>query len=562
MRRSCWTKRGRCIRVSAPTAAIVMIALLSTAVGAAADTEELVARLGQASGKARVDLLNELSKARWGISTEETLAYAEQARLEARDIAYPAGEACALHYAGIGRSYQDDYDSALELCLEALEIYERIEDDPGIAACRSTIGTIYLNIERFEEALATYLGALAIAEEIGDRNRAGIVVSNIGTTYLGLEKPAEALEFFSRALEILEEQGSQLDILTALGNIGGAYRRLERYEESLEVNSRIIEIATDIDSRVRLADALTDTGQVHFLMGNHNLAFDYVRRAIELATRAGLKRNIHEAEIVMVEILEARGEYRSALEHHKRYTDVRNSIFSEESAQTITEMQVKYETEKKEREIQTQRLELERQRNTRNNLVGVSLLVLVLALTNFWRLRAKQRENDLLERLSRTDSLTGLANRRALLEALELEYRRRRRGSREFSLVLCDIDRFKRFNDTYGHDIGDLVLTRVAAAVKSSVREVDTAARWGGEEFLALLPECSSAEALMIAERIQQCVRDVRLEHEGASLQVTATFGVSTLADDETIEECLKRADLGLYDGKEQGRDRICCREE
>jgi diguanylate cyclase (GGDEF)-like protein len=521
------------------------------------DSPDLVARLESVSGRERVDLLNEISKSRWGVSAEETIAWATQALELAREIGYEAGEACALRYQGIGHWYRDDYQNALDRTLAALEIFERIGDKAGIAACRSTIGTVHLNLERYDLALESYTAALAIAEETGDENRLGIVLSNLGTTMLGLERPADALGYFERALALLEREGSELDVLTALGNIGGALRRLDRLDEALAVNARILEIAERVDSRVRLADALTDTGEILTLQGKSAEALPYVERAIEVATAADLKRNLHEAELVLVRIHEARGDWRRALEHQKRNAEIRNAILTEESTRAIAELQVRYDTEKKELEIQKQKLELERQRNARNVLIGVSALVLVLLAASIGRYRAKQRENRLLDRLSRTDPLTGLANRRALLESIDREAKRSARGAAPPALVLLDVDHFKRFNDEHGHDAGDEVLVEVAGALRRSVREVDEVARWGGEEFLVLLPGCELAEATEVAGRAAAEIRRISLERAGKTLRVTATLGVTTLGPDEPVDSALRRADEALYAGKQSGRDRV-----
>ncbi|HWC65433.1 MAG TPA: tetratricopeptide repeat-containing diguanylate cyclase, partial [Thermoanaerobaculia bacterium] len=453
-------------------------ALVSRAAAAGPPTaDELRARLEHASGSARVDLLNEISKSRWGVSSDETLSWADQAIALARKIGYPAGEASGLRNKAIGFWYRDDYPSALDFSLRAREIYDRIGDRKGSVACRSTIGTIYLNLDRFDEALATYRAALPLAEEIGDENRVGILLLNIATTLLGKKQPAEALAYAERALPILRKDGSQLDVLTALGNIGGALKRLGRYAEALEINRQILDLAARADSRVRLVDAMTDTGEILDAMGRHAEAFSWVQKAIERAEKEQLKRNLADAELVMVGLCERQGDYRGALAHQKRYAEVRNAVITDENTKAMAALQVQYDTEKKERQIQTQKLEIQRQASTRDLLVAGSLLALVLLVATYGRYRAKRRENALLESLSRTDPLTGLANRRALREALEREALRTRREGSALSLVLADVDHFKAFNDRHGHDTGDAVLAGVARAFRSAVREIDLVAR-------------------------------------------------------------------------------------
>ncbi len=518
---------------------------------------ELEARLPAVAGRERVDLLNALAKSQWGVSSDKAIAWAGQAEELARRIGYEAGEACALRYIGIGHWYSDEYDQALDYSQRAERIFERLGDASGLAATRSTIGTIYLNLERFDEARQTYLGALQIAEKAGDEYRVGMVMLNLGTVSLGQKRNDEALADFQRALPILEKKGSQLDVMSCLGNLAGALRRLGRFDEALTVEERIVELATKADSKVRLADALTDIGEIETDRRNFDRAADFLARAVALAEKEGLKRNLQDAEQVLVKLGKARGDYRAALAHHERYSEVRDSIFTADSARAIADLQVRFDTEKKEKEIRIQKLEIEKQRGTRDALAGISVLVAALAVVSHGRYRAKRRAAELLEKLSRTDPLTGLANRRALLESLERERQRSERQGRAFAVVLLDIDHFKQFNDRHGHEVGDRVLVAVAGALRSGARALDEVARWGGEEFLVLLPDCDAAGAADLAARMRERVRGLEIAGAGGPLEVTATFGVAARRAGEDADALLRRADGALYRGKEAGRDRV-----
>lgn len=173
------------------------------------------------------------------------------------------------------------------------------------------------------------------------------------------------------------------------------------------------------------------------------------------------------------------------------------------------------------------------------------------------RYRAKRRAAELLDKLSRTDPLTGLANRRALLQSLERERQRGDRQGRPFSVILLDVDHFKRFNDRHGHEVGDRVLVGVAGALRGGARAVDEVARWGGEEFLVLLPECETSGAEELAARLQERIRALEVGGDEGPLKVTATLGVATRRSGEDIDAVVRRADAALYRGKEAGRDRV-----
>ena len=192
--------------------------------------------------------------------------------------------------------------------------------------------------------------------------------------------------------------------------------------------------------------------------------------------------------------------------------------------------------------------------------VGSSLAGLMAALLLQMTLLALvvTRLVDRLERLSRYDALTGLLNRRAIDELLAQEDQRMRRLSGRLSVLMIDIDHFKRINDSQGHAVGDRALQHLAAVMRSQLREVDHLARWGGEEFLAVLPATSAAEALVMAERLADRVRSLPLVNDDIRLALTASIGVAEWGGaDDTVAQLLARADAALYQAKTNGRDQV-----
>jgi two-component system cell cycle response regulator len=170
-----------------------------------------------------------------------------------------------------------------------------------------------------------------------------------------------------------------------------------------------------------------------------------------------------------------------------------------------------------------------------------------------WRLREGRAE---LEKLSLTDALTGLSNRRFLMQRLNEEAVRFRRTKKEFSVLMADVDHFKRYNDTFGHPAGDEVLKKVARILQTSAREVDCVARYGGEEFCLMLPETPATGALILAERI--CERVAAAEFPGQ--KITLSLGVASLpANGDTPDTVIAAADEALYQAKREGRNRVVC---
>ncbi|KEF31186.1 hypothetical protein D777_02339 [Marinobacter nitratireducens] len=162
------------------------------------------------------------------------------------------------------------------------------------------------------------------------------------------------------------------------------------------------------------------------------------------------------------------------------------------------------------------------------------------------------------EHAAKHDALTGLANRREGLEQLEGEYDRYQRNGRAFSVLLMDIDLFKQVNDTHGHHIGDQLIILVARTLREQCRKVDTVARWGGEEYLVLLPETGENEAFKMANRIRLAIEASSIPLDDQTLQATISVGVATTREGESIDRLLQRADEALYAAKKAGRNQVC----
>jgi diguanylate cyclase (GGDEF)-like protein len=163
-----------------------------------------------------------------------------------------------------------------------------------------------------------------------------------------------------------------------------------------------------------------------------------------------------------------------------------------------------------------------------------------------------------LRRLAVTDDLTGVYNRRHFLGLADQEVARAARFGKPFSVIVLDVDSFKRINDENGHAAGDAVLKAVALDCLRFCRRIDTFARLGGDEFVFLLPETRLDEAVPFAERIRAAIADTRVGHLNRTISITASLGVQTYKEDgEALEGLLDRADQAMYDAKESGRNRV-----
>lgn len=155
------------------------------------------------------------------------------------------------------------------------------------------------------------------------------------------------------------------------------------------------------------------------------------------------------------------------------------------------------------------------------------------------------------------DPLTGIGNRSAMQQMLERESAAAQHHKQPLAVIMIDIDYFKRINDSYGHSAGDAVLLEVTAAIQAQLRRSDALFRYGGEEFLAILPNTCSAAAQSIAERLRKKIEALSILYQLEVIKVTASFGCATLLSDASVQKLLQRSDAALYAAKHQGRNQV-----
>lgn len=194
------------------------------------------------------------------------------------------------------------------------------------------------------------------------------------------------------------------------------------------------------------------------------------------------------------------------------------------------------------------------------HVFNLAAYFLIVALLTFIYAQTVANAERGLRKHATTDALTGLRNRRRLLELARSELARVRRSGTAVSLIIADIDHFKDINDRFGHATGDQVIVAIAQCLQQCVRQQDHTARWGGEEFIIVLPDIDLQGAHAAAERMRERIGKLQLPADANTVRCTASFGVSEWKHgrDETFEQCLDRADAALYYAKQLGRNRVC----
>lgn len=280
---------------------------------------------------------------------------------------------------------------------------EEIGDIEGVSNILNNIGVVYWKLNNYDKALEIYTESLKIMKEL--ENREGIVrsLNNIGLIYLTLKNYEKALEILLETLKITKEIGDTNNIAYCLNNIGNNYWYLGNYDKSLEYYMESLKINEEINNKYGIAVSIKNIGGIYLKLKNYDKSLTYLKKGLKLAKEIEAKdllQNIYEA---FYEFYNVKENYKKSLEYHRLYSEVKDSIFTEESSKKIAEMQTKYETEKKEKENEVlrknneiQNSEIIRQTNIRNSFIVISLLILILVFVIYQRYRGKKRANKML----------------------------------------------------------------------------------------------------------------------------------------------------------------------
>lgn len=485
---------------------------------------------------------------------------------------------------------QGRHDLALSTLLDTESAVAAL-GDPGLALdFHRKLGNVYDLLGDFEKALAHYLEASGIATREDEPRAAAMIEHGIGILVSKRGDAKRGLEHYLRAVNLYQVPEDAIPWARTQNNIGINLKNLGRLEESLVHLRLAIEVfvahglaaneggarnnlaltlarmGEDAAAEEAFAQALALTERGDWAMGRCNVMLDAGRHYLDRG-RAGEARPLLEAALriavdaqalqhevecreALARLFEAEGRSEAALEALKRTRELERRLFSERSEERLRQLQIAYQVEQVRREAEIHRL--------RN--VELARANMQLQSLNEQLREANRQKTELLAELARQtreDPLTGLANRRHLDEALERAYRRAQRGGRPLAVAICDIDNFKRINDTWTHAAGDDVLVRVAQLMRAELRQSDVLARYGGEEFVLLLEEADLEAAHAACEKVRAAVAGHDWAQVRPGLVVTLSFGVAERAGRDHPQAMLLEADRALYRAKAAGKNRV-----
>lgn len=480
-----------------------------------------------------------------------------------------------LNNLGVLYSEMGDLQTALDYLLQVQDESDPERNPVAYADTLNSIGVLYREAGLLDDARENFNQALNLHIENGNRRGEADARKNLGILYQQEGRPDLALQFYEESVRLEQEMGNVMGLADRLSNMAEANIQLGNVIDATNQFERALSIYTDVDDQLRLTDVETKLARLYRQEGQLQRALDLGESALKRS--AGLDDRSLQLRVLaeLAATRAAMGDFQEAYRFQSEYMNLAGRVQVERAGQRATEMEARLELREKDREITL----LQDQQDVQRRLIQVVIAALALVLGMLglavFAYRAKARTNrvirevnrelvatrDELHRLSTIDPLTGLENRRSMSDRLKLERSRYERHARPLTMILGDIDYFKQINDQFGHSCGDDVLEEIGSIMKRSLREQDGVARWGGEEFLILLPETDGEGGRIVAEKIRSAVQEKPWKRSGKTVPVTITFGVATYRGGE-IDDVLVRADDALYAGKGSGRNCVVVAEE
>jgi len=445
---------------------------------------------------------------------------------------------------------------------KALQISETIQDEKGMGAALNSIAILYDEINDSEQALVYYEKALRIYKDQGTSFSLSVLYFNIGQTFYTLDNKLAATENLNIALNMSSELKDEVGEAFAhryLGRIAVDQNNYEKankhFTKALEVFKRFNDNLMHFITILNFADLLSQSGNVDKAIG----LLLPLEKEVETFNRP---QSLFDYYNKVYQLEKLRNNFKASLIAFEKADKIKHDINSKEKNDSLQELMLKFGTKEKEAENQllqqqNQLKELQIAEQSAQQTIFVLIItfsVFTLLIISILLFKQILHRNS-FKRMALRDELTGAPNRRAIIATAEKRFEQCLAEQSNLTIAMLDIDHFKKFNDNYGHDIGDRVLSIFSDACFESIRSHDRYGRFGGEEWLIVLLDAKESDIEVIFNRLKNALEKVKIKDD---LDITLTFSLGAAqlsAKDKNINQLIKRADINLYQAKNNGRD-------
>jgi len=535
----------------------------------------------------------------------QALRYFQDALSKARLVDDKRTAGSVLNYIGNVFRLYGDHESALSALLEAQKVFKEIGFEEGIAWSAFNLSKYYNTLENHEMALEQAHLSLAIYEKLAENDgiRTGIVMvlSMVNAIFIDQGNLDSALYYSFVCLNESESIREFTGVADALGSIGKIYYLQGRYSESIRYLNRSLEVKNRINDQMGVCNINIYLARCYLAQDNYSKTLEHLKISQGLAHFNNFRIYLQDIYKLYSDLYLRQNDYSKAYDYFKQSMILKDSINTLNYSERISALKMRYEAEQKDQENLMLKKNNLMQRETirRQKLFGIIFFLMLVVLIGLIlmiqhsrkrlkevnqelvlkndEIRSKQKEieeknealfmvnrdleakNDNLYQMAITDSLTGIYNRAYLFQNLQIELNRAIRHRMDLSCIIFDIDFFKQLNDKHGHLVGDEILKTMAALIRQSLRQEDIFGRYGGEEFIIIVPNTNLDDARQTADKIRHLIENHEFVLHEQIHKMTISFGVSSLQDNQatTIDMLIRYADHALYEAKNSGRNRV-----
>ena len=467
-----------------------------------------------------------------------SLSQSMQALTLLESTALPSVEADILRNIAIIFGSLGNYAEGLKYGFKALHLVQSTGDGECEAHILSSIGVIYLHSKNIDESLRMFRQALQLNRELGEKRYEAQTLNNMSLSLNALGDHEEALVTSLEALRLAEETEFSGLLVTATGTVGETYLAMGDYSQASHYLHQYLAAARTAGSKRDETWALILLGETDHRLRLDTSALPYLSQALDIAQQVGLRAEAARCHELLADIYEQQGDLKQALAQVKLLNQVKETIYNEDTARRIANLQVIHQVESAKRDAEIQYLKtIELQKE----------------------IEKRKESESALEELATLDALTGVLNRREFFILAEKEVQSTLQNQHRLSIIMLDVNHFKAVNDHHGHAIGDQVLTAIAQIIRDNLRREEVVGRIGGDEFAILLPGSDGRQGQRIAQRLHDKIASQSFKLDQGTFSLTVSLGVAELdrGHDDSLSALLDHADQAMYSAKRSGRNRI-----
>lgn len=461
---------------------------------------------------------------------------------------------------------------AIRLDHQSLTLADELAEPWRQAEARNDLAYSYYQAEQLQPARRLSDEALDLARRSGDAVTLAHVYTVQGILLDALGDKAAERDALHAALDYAQRAGARYEESLYLANLADHYLKGGDYATALRYAQHALPLTRELKNLGGETVALANIGLAQIALRDIESGKRHLRASIDIDERRGSITGVSSTYAEMAQFLERAGDLRGAIEAWQRHRALATQLLARDQQQAILEMQEQFDGERRSRElallqrdgqIQSEELRALALEQRLWWLAAASgALVVLLVLLGLLRVRATNlqlaRSNAMLKQQSEVDPLTGLANRRHLQEAVR---RLGVEGRFSGTVLLADLDHFKRVNDRYGHAAGDAVLAQVAQRLRQMLRDTDLIVRWGGEEFLVVVHALDKDAVQALAQRMLDGIGGTPCRHDERPVPVSVSIGYATFPLEPSLlavswERAIGLVDTALYLAKAHGRNR------